>query len=138
MNSFLLGWKSPPPRLQRDRYTEHQFLQELILPNPWLRAVQLRKQRRHYQVGGCQIEMASLWIDYRNHKHTMQSVAVESTEPGTLLRMIQFLELQCFTNTNYIVALSQLLNRETMHRQQRTAPSEMFMPATVPEVVLAR
>lgn len=139
LHEFFFAWlEIAPPRLQRERYTEEQFFQELILPNPQVRAVQLHKQRRHYQIGGCQLEMASLWVEYGHHKHTMQSVAVESTEPGTLLRMIQFLQLQHFANTSYSVALSQLFNAATGHRQPRTALSKMFMPANAQELVLAR
>ncbi len=117
LHEFLFAWlEIELPLLRRCHYTAHQFLQELMIPNPHLRTVEVCKKRRHHSVNNCQVEIGSLLVD---EHYSTQTVAVEGADAEDVLQTVELLGLQAFTNTNYIVGLHQLLGQ---------APSQSWVP----------
>lgn len=140
LREFLFAWlEIEPPHLRRARYTEAQFLQELIVPNPAICAVQVHKQRRCFTVNGCTMEMTNLRVNNRYHTHT---VAVEAVEAATVLDTITRLGLQTFANTNYLVGLRQLVGLDAPVAIAWSDAEATFSPAgqraASPELVLVR
>lgn len=111
LHEFLFAWlEIEPPHFWRPQYTEVQFLQELIIPNPALCVVQVRKQRRRFTINDCDMEMTALTVDERYHTYT---VAVEATAAEKVLDLVNLLGLQNFANTNYLTGLRQLMGLRT-------------------------
>ena len=107
LHEFLFAWlEIDPPHFWRQQYTEAQFLRELIIPNPLLCAVPVRKQRRTFTLNGCAMEMTALTVDERYHTYT---IAVEATAAEKVLDTVNLLGLHNLVNTNYLVGLSQLV-----------------------------
>ena len=48
----------PLPPLQRDAYSLRQYIDDLILPRPELRVVQVVKERHGFMIDGCIVEIA--------------------------------------------------------------------------------
>jgi len=93
------------PMLLRERYTHHQFIDNIIKPHPKLTAVNVHKLRRGFNVEGVEIELADLKIN----RHNLRSVAIEHENPELVAKMLEKLGLKRFTNVNYISALKKLL-----------------------------
>ncbi len=136
LHEFLFAWlEIDPPLLRRCHYTARQFLEELIIPNPHLRAAQVAKQCRHYTMNHCQVEIGSLWV---NDRHAIQTVAVEAAAADAVLETIALLGLQGADNTNYIVGLSQLLEKEAPLPWLPTLHAQSFMPLMTRQLVFDR
>ena len=140
LREFLFAWLAiEPPHLRRAQYTEAQFLQELIVPNPAICAVQVHKQRRCFTVNGCTLEITALTVNQRYHTHT---VAVEAVEAAKVLDTLTRLGLQPFANTNYLAGLRQLAGLDAPAAMAWADAETAFAPAgqrTVsPELLLVR
>lgn len=107
------------------------------MPHPLLWAVAVHKQRRHFTVNGCQMEITALTINGHDHTHT---VAVEAADAELLLDTIALLRLHSFTNTNYVVGLRQFVGIDTAPENAWADSEPAFVQppelATTPELVL--
>lgn len=140
LHEFLFAWlEIEPPHLWRAQYTEAQFLQELIIPNPSLHAVQVRKQRRCFTLNECAMEMTALTVNDRYHTYT---VAVEATDAEKVLDTVTLLGLQTSANTNYLVGLSELLGLHVPDTEPEAQAESAWLPirdrTPRPELVFAR
>lgn len=137
LHEFLFAWlEIEPPHLWRTQYTEAQFWQELITPNPALYAVQVRKQRRCFTINECAMEMTALTVNERHHTYT---VAVEAADAEKVLETVNLLGLQSFANTNYLAGLSQLLGISLPEKMTEAATEPTWAPARhrTPKTALA-
>lgn len=136
LQEFCFAWLDvEPPLLRRYQYTARQFFQELVLPHAELCDVQVYKQRRHFTVNDCKLEITSLSI---NGEHTVKTIAVEAADPDVLLNTIELLHLHTLENTNYIVGLRHLLGKEALFGQPWGVSIEHFAPLAAPAYVMAR
>jgi exopolyphosphatase / guanosine-5'-triphosphate,3'-diphosphate pyrophosphatase len=85
-NSFPLGAADVATMLRaagvsaetaRDAYTLEQLLAELVEPNDSLDAVDVHKQRTHYRLGGCMVELSEISSGGRSAR----TIAVEHEDP---------------------------------------------------------
>jgi hypothetical protein len=135
LHEFLFAWlEIDLPLLRRCHYTAPQFLQELMMPNPHVRTVEVCKNRHYYTVNDCQVELGSLWIDDR---HPTQTVAVKGVDPEAVLQTVALLGLQASANTNYIVGLQQLLSKDASPWVPPIR-TESLMPAIARQMVFTR
>lgn len=127
LHEFLFAWlEIEPPHLWRAQYTEAQFWQELVTPNPALCAVQVRKLRRCFTVNQCAMEMTALTVNERHHTYT---VAVEAADAEKVLDTVNLLGLHPFVNTNYLAGLSQLLGIHVSEKMTGAATEPTWAPA---------
>lgn len=97
------------PSLERDFYTQDQYLAELVDPHLALVAVSLHKRRRRFAVNECPAEQA----DVRVQGKRLQTVAVESPEVEVVLAAKERLGLDAYTNVHYVSAIKQIVGMAT-------------------------
>jgi hypothetical protein len=97
------------PDLHRPRYSMDEFVSEVIRAQPQIALVTILKRRARFLLDECLAEFASVSIG----KFARETVAVESIEPGSVLRLIRQLHIAGMPNTNYIVQLKQVLGDGT-------------------------
>ena len=66
-----------------------EVVEELVLPSPDLRAVEVHKRREHYTVGGCMAELSEL----RTRDGTRRTIAVEGEDPALVIAAVRELGL---------------------------------------------
>lgn len=101
----LLGVPVIP--LPKKLYTITELEQQVLSYFPTVRTIPVHKQRRHYRVDDCQLEVAVLYVDNRFYTDT---IAMEAVEADVVQRLRIRLGLQEATNTNYNQGLQQLLS----------------------------
>jgi hypothetical protein len=94
------------PDLHRPRYSMDEFVSELIRAQPQIAMVRILKRRARFLLDECLAEFTSVSIG----KVARETVAVESVEPGPVLRVIRQLHIAGMANTNYIAELKQVLS----------------------------
>jgi hypothetical protein len=95
------NWMLRQPVFERDVYTYEQFINELVLPNSDLRLVAVQKERHGYMINNCIVEVAYVKFD----DLPICTVAVEMADPELVIRTVEELELNKYTNINYLRAL---------------------------------
>jgi exopolyphosphatase/guanosine-5'-triphosphate,3'-diphosphate pyrophosphatase len=93
------------PLSVRAAYTLEQVQVELTHPSRGVRAVHVRKKRRHYTVGGCLAEMTEVIAD----GHATRTIAIESEDPARVQAAVREMGLERFENISYPRALKGLL-----------------------------
>ena len=91
----------PLPALQRDAYSLQQYIDDLILPRPELRVVQVVKERHGFLIDGCIVELAEVAFD----GVPLRTVAVEQEDPRLVIDTVRALKLDRFENLNYLRAM---------------------------------
>ena len=91
----------PLPALQRDAYSLQQYIDDLILPRPELRVVQVVKERHGFMIDGCIVEIAEVAFD----GVPCRTVAVEQEDPRRVIDTVRALKLDRFENINYLRAM---------------------------------
>jgi exopolyphosphatase/guanosine-5'-triphosphate,3'-diphosphate pyrophosphatase len=89
------------PAFQRDAYSLAQYLDELILPRPELKVVQVVKERHGFMIDGCIVEIAEVAFDGL----PCRTVAVEQEDPGLVIATVRALQLDRYENINYLRAM---------------------------------
>jgi len=89
------------PRFGRSSYSYEQFLDELIVPNPELEVVYVKKVRYIYTINGCAVELAETQFNGKPY----QTACIEHIDPATVLATVKELGLQGHENINYIKAM---------------------------------
>jgi exopolyphosphatase/guanosine-5'-triphosphate,3'-diphosphate pyrophosphatase len=96
----------PIPELARDAYSLDQFRAELVAPNGALRAVDVRKRRARYTIGGCMAELADVVADGR----PTRTIAIESEDAAAVIAAVRSVGLGGVVNTSYPKGLAALLD----------------------------
>ncbi|MCB0061245.1 MAG: hypothetical protein KDE19_03990 [Caldilineaceae bacterium] len=96
--------------LKRDLYTIELLQTEVIQSQPTLRIIPVHKQRRHYAIDNCQLEVAVLYVDDRFYTHT---IAIEAVDPAAVQQLRAQLGLSGVENVNYNRGLKDLLASDT-------------------------
>lgn len=97
--------KVQAPTLARETYTAEQFLQEAIWPHPEVRQARVFKQRFHFVIEECLVEINELLINGA----AIRSVAVEATDAAAVLRVRDKVGLRPYENVNYLLAIKRIL-----------------------------
>jgi hypothetical protein len=94
----VLPWLSVAlPQPSRETYDLDRFLEEIVLPQPELAVAAVFKRRFAFTVNGCMTELDEVWINGAG----MQSVAIESTDPGAVVAARHTLGLDDLENVSY-------------------------------------
>ncbi len=97
------------PDLLRPRYSMDEFVSEVIPAQPQIAMVTILKRRARFLLDECLAEFTSVSIG----KVARETVAIESVEPGPVLRLIRRLHIADMANANYIAELKQVLGDGT-------------------------
>ncbi len=97
--------KVQAPALTRERYTAEEFLDDVIWPHPTVRQARVFKQRFHFEIEGCMVEINELLINGA----AIRSIAVEAAEAKAVLAVRDMLGLRPYKNVNYMMAIKQIL-----------------------------
>ncbi len=89
----------------RDSYTQDQFQDEVVKPNPALLAVPVHKVRRRFTIGGCMTELTDVTADDRSTR----TIAIETEDPALVVATVRELGLDTRQNTSFPRGLKQLL-----------------------------
>lgn len=82
-----------------------KFIEEIIDPNPDLKAVGVFKKRYGYIINDAVVELADLTIDGT----PIRTTAVEHADPELVINVVKELELFGQENVNYIQAMKRLI-----------------------------
>jgi hypothetical protein len=96
------------PSLEREEYTQEQFLKELIDSHPQLSGVKVQKRRFGTTVSNCIAEYAEVEFNGAPYK----SISIESTEINDLKMAKDLLKLDRYENQNYLVAIKKSIGME--------------------------
>jgi len=96
------------PRLDRDAYSLHQLLDQLVEPSTGIRPVNVHKHRVRFLVGGCMAELTDVLVDGR----PTRTIAVESEDGAAITRAVHDLGLDGYLNTNYSRGLALALDEQ--------------------------
>lgn len=105
--------KATSPALERDLYTETQFLEEVIWPNPEVQQARVFKQRFHFTIQDCMVEINELLINGA----AIRSLAVEAEDADAVLRVRELIGLQSYENVNYLRAIKRILGLARLPEQ---------------------
>jgi len=93
------------PDLKRDAYSFERYLDEIIGSHPDLAAVSVYKQRSGFDINGCTVELANVYINGA----LMRTVCLESTDPDLVLEIRNRLHLNDHENVNYLLAIKRVI-----------------------------
>ena len=96
------------PKFNRSEYTLEQFLEDIMMPHPGLALARVFKRRFGYTINGCISEIAELLINGA----AIKTMALESADIETVLKVRQKLGLHEYENVNYLLAIKRILGME--------------------------
>ena len=96
----------PAPALDRERYTEVEFLDAVTGRDGPLRRVDVHKRRVRYTVNGCTSEVTDLIANGQ----PIRTIAIESTDQAAVLEAIREMGLAGYHNMNYGVGLRAVID----------------------------
>ena len=99
------AWGLPLPALPRASYNRPELLDEIVEPNPALRAVRTVKRREGFTLDGTTCEFARIVADCV----PLESFCVEHEDPSLVLQVIRSLGLDSHQNINYPLGLKRAL-----------------------------
>ena len=99
----LLGVDAP--NMPLEDYSAGQFLDEVIQPHSEVLMARVFKQRFHFTIGECRVEINYLLINGA----AIQSIAVESTDKTAVLNVREMIGLGPYENVNYLLAIKRIL-----------------------------
>jgi exopolyphosphatase/guanosine-5'-triphosphate,3'-diphosphate pyrophosphatase len=94
-----------PPGLTRTAYTFRELLDEVVGPDPGLRAVDVHKTRHRYTVAGCMAELT----DVRAGQDSTRTIAIESEDPARVIATVRQLGLAALPNVSFARGLKTLV-----------------------------
>jgi exopolyphosphatase / guanosine-5'-triphosphate,3'-diphosphate pyrophosphatase len=92
-----LGVPEPPPA----SYSLDALLADVVAPSPDLRAVEVRKRRTRFQLGGCLAELTDVDTD----RYRVRTIAVEAEDPRWVVATLRDLGLATRPNLHFGRAL---------------------------------
>jgi hypothetical protein len=96
------------PEFNRSEYTLEQFLEDILMPHPELVLARVIKRRFGYMITECISEIADLLINGA----AIKTMALESADIETVLKVKQKLGLHEYENVNYLLAIKRILGME--------------------------
>ncbi len=96
------------PEFNRTEYTLEQFLDDIMMPHPELVLARVFKRRFGYTINECISEIAELLINGA----AIKTMALESADIETVLKVKQKLGLHEYENVNYLLAIKRILGME--------------------------
>ncbi len=93
------------PKFERSEYTFAQYLDELIRPCKFLKAVNVHKKRTGFTINNTIVEIAEVTVDGK----VIKTAAVEMEDPALVIKTVRELELDTFPNINYLRGLKNLV-----------------------------
>jgi exopolyphosphatase / guanosine-5'-triphosphate,3'-diphosphate pyrophosphatase len=91
--------------LARPAYTLDELLDDVVRPSPELTAVDVKKRRHHYTVGGCMAELTELETEHG----ATRTIAVESPDPAAVIAAVRDLGLASRPNVSMARGLKALV-----------------------------
>lgn len=92
--------------LARDSYSLDQLLEELVESSRSVRAVDVRKHRVRFVVGGCTAELTDVVVEGR----PTRTIAIESEDAAAVIAAVGELGLDGYRNTSYPMGLSRVID----------------------------
>jgi exopolyphosphatase / guanosine-5'-triphosphate,3'-diphosphate pyrophosphatase len=86
-----------PSAISRDAYAPDQVLEELVGPNIDLTTVNVHKRRRHFERGGCMVELTYIEVG----EGSITTIAVEAEDAQLVIDLVRSLGLGTRTNLSY-------------------------------------
>jgi exopolyphosphatase/guanosine-5'-triphosphate,3'-diphosphate pyrophosphatase len=111
VRSVLAVLRADSAELGRSAYTLRELLDDVVLPNDDLRAVETHKLRRHYTVDGCMAELT----DVRSDGASTRTVAIESEDAARVIATVRELGLDSRPNTSFPRGLGELVGLGAGH-----------------------
>jgi hypothetical protein len=96
--------KIPIPRPELHRYTQEQFLGEILAPDTHCVSAKVYKKRMLYTFDECRMECAQILID----ESPYITIGVESADVEPVLKAIKILGFSAGENVNYVRALKEI------------------------------
>ena len=96
----------PAIKLDREAYSQQQFLDEVAGPSGMVRPVEVHKHRVRYTVGGCSSEVS----DVIANDKTIRTIAIESEDAAAVVAAVRSVGLDGYANTSYPRGLAALLD----------------------------
>lgn len=109
-NEVFPAFAVEEPDFTRDEYTLKQYLDEIIIPHPQLKAVHVFKRRFAFTINGCITEIAHLLVNGA----AIQTVAVELEDVNAILKALEMLGLSEYENVNYLLAIKRIIGMEPL------------------------
>jgi exopolyphosphatase / guanosine-5'-triphosphate,3'-diphosphate pyrophosphatase len=100
--ALLVG--SPTPHT-RTTYTFAELIDEVVRPNPQLLAVEVRKQRRRFSIGGCMAELTDVLTKHASTR----TIAMESEDAARVSAALHEVGLDSRPNVSFPRGLKALL-----------------------------
>lgn len=110
------AWGLPVPAFRRASYTLPELLDEVVEPNPALRAIRTVKHREGFTLDGTTCEFARIVAD----GVPLETFCVEHEDPSLVLAVIRSLGLDSHQNINYPLGLKRALALEAGSRAPET------------------
>lgn len=108
--------KATIPNLSRISYTMEQFLEEIIWPHPEVHQASVFKQRFHFLIEGCMVEINELLVNGA----AIRSVAVEAADAEAVLQVRDLVGLRPYENVNYLKAIKRILGLAQLPEQSKS------------------
>lgn len=93
------------PHLLRARYSMDELVNEVVRPQAAITVAELSKSRLRFTLDPCRAEFASVIVS----DAALQTVAVESTDPDAVLRLVRDLHLDGEPNISYVRQIKRIL-----------------------------
>ena len=105
INELFFVFNTKPPQILKSEYSLPEFIEDIIQPHSDLYSVNVKKKRWGYMINNCISEFAEVQI----YNKFIKTAAIESTEISDILETIKILQMDQYKNTNYLVAIKQIL-----------------------------
>ncbi len=104
-NDIFSSLKVKAPAFERENYSEEQFLTEVIWPHREVYQAQVFKQRFHFVIDGCMVEINELLVNGA----AIGSIAVEAEQVDLVLNVRDMVGLGTYENVNYLKMIKRIL-----------------------------
>lgn len=98
----------PAPASSREGCSLDAMLEALHRPDSGVRVVRVHKRRVRYRLDGCVGELS----DIVANEQTVRTIAIESEDPGAVVRAMELLGLTGYSNINYLRGIAALLDHQ--------------------------
>ena len=98
------------PKFNRSKFTLEQLLEDILIPHPQLVLARVVKRRFGYTINGCISEIAELLINGA----AIKTIALESADVETVLKVKRKLGLHEYENVNYLLAIKRILGMKPL------------------------
>lgn len=115
---IFAGLGIPLPRLRRSDYALDELREDLIRPEPRLRALEVHKERVRYRMGACACEVTKVIAE----GHRVTTLAVESEDPAAVTATVKALGLGAVPNRSYPQGLKALVGMSEGLPESRLDP----------------